>query len=89
MLDSLLTGGVSFENTIDELPEVCRWEHIRSYDVAGLEEDIARCVVRVQDKTAQEEIEEICMAITTDMRRAMPRQTFIRFTLKELTACTT
>ena len=35
VLDSLFTGGVSFENTIDELLEVCRWEGIRNCGVAG------------------------------------------------------
>ena len=36
MLDSFLPGDVSFENTIDELPEVCRWEGTRSCGVAGV-----------------------------------------------------
>ena len=36
ILDSLLPGGVSAENTIDKLPKVCRWEGIRSCGVAGV-----------------------------------------------------
>ena len=36
VLDSLVTGGVSFEDTIDEQPEVQRWEGICSYGLAGV-----------------------------------------------------